>query len=121
MASGLPVIVTDTGGTAELVTGGENGEIVSWADVPALTAALRTLLKAGDLRLRMGKESRRRALEFGWPALATRYLELCERVMVTGEMSTSTNRFVGRSVMVLPNNAALKSEAIKSQKNMLKK
>ncbi len=104
MASGLPVIVTDTGGTAELVTGGENGEIVSWADVPALTAALRTLLKAGDLRLRMGNESRRRALEFGWPALATRYLELCERVVVpsmesqraggrrAGEIASDLNR-----------------------------
>lgn len=104
MASGLPVIVTDTGGTAELVTGGENGEIVSWADVPALTAALRTLLMAGDLRLRMGKESRRRALEFGWPALATLYLELCERVMVpsiesqraggrrSGEIASDLNR-----------------------------
>jgi hypothetical protein len=39
MASGLPVIVTDTGGTAELVTQGENGEIVTWADVPALIRA----------------------------------------------------------------------------------
>lgn len=81
MASGLPVIVTDTGGTAELVTKGENGEIVPWADVPALVDALRTLLQADDLRRRMGAENRRRALRFGWPALATRYLELCARVV----------------------------------------
>ena len=81
MASGLPVIVTDTGGTAELVTQGLNGEIVGWNDVQALTAALRHLLDSDDLRRRMGEESRRRALQFGWPVLATRYLELCARGM----------------------------------------
>jgi glycosyltransferase involved in cell wall biosynthesis len=79
MASGLPVIVTDTGGTAELVTQGQNGEIVTWADVPALIRALHHVMHADD-RQRMGEESRRRAVEFGWPALATRYLELCARV-----------------------------------------
>ena len=82
MASGLPVVVTDTGGTAELVAQGANGEIVPWADVPILTAALQRLLKDGEHRRRMGAESRRRALAFGWPALAARYLELCARVAV---------------------------------------
>ncbi len=91
MASGLPVVVTDTGGTAELVTQGENGEIVPWADVPALTSALERLLKSGDGRLCMGNESRRRALDFGWPALATRYLELCARVMVPSVESRRTS------------------------------
>ena len=82
MASGLPVVVTDTGGTAELVSQGANGEIVPWADVPMLTAALQRLLKDAEYRMRMGEESRRRALAFGWPALAARYLELCARVAV---------------------------------------
>ncbi|MCW5798883.1 MAG: glycosyltransferase family 4 protein [Nitrospira sp.] len=82
MACGLPVIVTDTGGTAELVTEGANGEIVPWADVHALTTALQRLLKDGGHRTRMGEESRRRALAFGWPALAARYLELCARIAV---------------------------------------
>lgn len=82
MASGLPVIVTDTGGTTELVTEGQNGEIVAWADVQALTRALHSLMNAGERCRRMGEESRRRALQFGWPALAARYLELCARVMV---------------------------------------
>ncbi|ULA61176.1 MAG: putative enzyme [Nitrospira sp.] len=82
MASGLPVIVTDTGGTTELVAQGANGEIVPWADVLMLTAALQRLLKDGEHRRRMGEESRRRALAFGWPALAARYLELCAKVAV---------------------------------------
>ncbi len=44
-----------------------------------------------------------------------------DAVMVTGEMSTSTNRFVAKSVIVMPNSAARKSPAIKPQKNILKK
>jgi len=80
MASGLPVIVTDTGGTAELVRDGENGKIVPWADVNALTDALASLADAAAARLRMGAEGRRRAVRFGWPALAARYVDLCAQV-----------------------------------------
>lgn len=92
MASGLPVIVTDTGGTAELVTQGANGEIVPWADVPTLTTALQRLLKDGEHRTRMGEESRHRALAFGWPALAARYLELCARVAAPSIERRCTSR-----------------------------
>ena len=94
MASGLPVIVTDTGGTAELVTQGQNGEIVPWSDVPVLTRALHSLQNGRNLRCQMGAESRRRALQFGWPALAARYIELCARVMIPLE---ATQRATDRS------------------------
>ncbi|HAP41134.1 MAG TPA: glycosyltransferase family 4 protein [Nitrospira sp.] len=83
MASGLPVVVTDTGGTAELVTQGENGEIVPWADVPALTASLQRLSNDSRRRTQMGQEGRNRAQQFGWAALATRYLDLCEGLMAS--------------------------------------
>ncbi len=96
MASGLPVIVTDTGGTAELVTQGQNGEIVPWGDVPALARALDHVLNAEGVRRQMAAESRRRALQFGWPVLATRYLELCARVMPP---STESTRMIGRTEM----------------------
>jgi glycosyltransferase involved in cell wall biosynthesis len=81
MASGLPVIVTPTGGTEELVTKGVNGDIVPWADVAALALALKRLVEDEGARVRMGAESRRRAIRFGWPALAARYLELCDQVV----------------------------------------
>ncbi|HEX2055428.1 MAG TPA: glycosyltransferase family 4 protein [Nitrospiraceae bacterium] len=83
MASGLPVIVTPTGGTDELVTKAANGDIVPWADVAALAAALKRMAEDAEARARMGAESRRRAIRFGWPALADRYLDLCASV-VTG-------------------------------------
>lgn len=94
MASGLPVIVTDTGGTAELVAQGQNGEIIPWSDVPTLTRALQNLLNSDSLRRQMGAESRRRAMQFGWPVLATRYIELCARVM---RPSMDGQRASGRS------------------------
>jgi glycosyltransferase involved in cell wall biosynthesis len=94
MASGLPVVVTDTGGTAELVTKGQNGEIVPWGDVPALARALHDMLHDEGRRRQMGIESRIRAMQFGWPVLATSYLELCARVMVP---SPANQRTIGRS------------------------
>jgi glycosyltransferase involved in cell wall biosynthesis len=100
MASGLPVIVTPTGGTDELVTKGHNGDIVPWADVPALSDALRTLAEDEAARLRMGAESRRRAIQFGWPALATRYLELC--VEVIARSATKEGRAGASTVHYIP-------------------
>lgn len=80
MASGLPVVVTDTGGTAELVREGENGLIVPWADPDALARAIARLARDAARRERMGAVSRRMAEAFGWEAVAERYLALCARV-----------------------------------------
>jgi glycosyltransferase involved in cell wall biosynthesis len=81
MASGLPVVVTQTGGTDELVTKGVNGDIVQWGDIEALTQALKVLVEDDRMRSRFGAESRRRAIPFGWSALAARYLNLCMTVV----------------------------------------
>lgn len=91
MASGLPVIVTETGGTAELVTQGQNGEIVPWADVSGLTGALQRMMDSNE-RQRMGQESRRRTVPFGWTSLAARYLELCARVALPPVADRRTGR-----------------------------
>lgn len=80
MASGLPVVVTDTGGTAELVSRNINGEIVRWAEVDELKKALRRLVDDPCRRQEFGHVSRERALAFGWPSLADRYLSLCREV-----------------------------------------
>ncbi len=81
MASGLPVVVTQTGGTDELVTKGVNGDIVPWSDVEALTQALKIFVEDDRICRQFGAESRRRAIRFGWPALAARYLDLCTTVL----------------------------------------
>jgi glycosyltransferase involved in cell wall biosynthesis len=76
MASGLPVLVSHTGGTTELVVEGRNGQAFHWADVAALTDYLRSLATDRDLLRRMGTASRARAASFSWDAAASRCLEL---------------------------------------------
>lgn len=58
-AAGLPVVATAVGDVPLMVADGEDGRVVPARDVPALTDALRQLLRDPDLRGGMG----RRALE----------------------------------------------------------
>ncbi len=83
MASGLPVVVTPTGGTEELVEEGKNGFIVPWAEVDTLAAVLHRLATDSELRERMGQHSRETALRFSWPTITREYLALCERIAGT--------------------------------------
>jgi phosphatidylinositol alpha-1,6-mannosyltransferase len=81
MASGLTVLVTPTGGTAELVEPGVNGFIFDWANVNSLTAHLRSLARDRSMARRMGLASQARAACFSWEAAAGRYLEMFERIV----------------------------------------
>jgi phosphatidyl-myo-inositol dimannoside synthase len=74
MSAGLPVIVTDTGGTAELVH--DNGLVVPWADPTALANAIEVCLRQTARRQRMGEASRKIASQFSWSACAAAYLDL---------------------------------------------
>jgi phosphatidyl-myo-inositol dimannoside synthase len=80
MAAGLPLIVTRTGGTQELVEEGVNGYSFNWADVETLTNYLRILTKDRALARRMGASSRARAAFFGWDAIADRFLEVFKQI-----------------------------------------
>jgi phosphatidylinositol alpha-1,6-mannosyltransferase len=76
MAAGLPVIITHTGGTAELVEEGCNGLTFEWADVNTLTAHLKRLALDRSLARSMGAASRQRAASFSWDAATQTYLRL---------------------------------------------
>jgi phosphatidyl-myo-inositol dimannoside synthase len=76
LSTGLPVIVTATGGTEELVREGENGLIVQWADIDQLASALQTLISSEAMRGKMGAASRQIALSFSWAEITKHYLEL---------------------------------------------
>jgi phosphatidyl-myo-inositol dimannoside synthase len=91
MACGLPVVVTNTGGTVELVQENVNGFVVPWADVQALTEQLDLLIKDQQLRSRLGQASRQTAIKFSWDAMSQRYLELCVQI-AQGRLSTSVPR-----------------------------
>jgi glycosyltransferase involved in cell wall biosynthesis len=61
MASGLPVIGSDSGAIPEVL--GSAGVVVRAGSVPALTEALDSLLADDAARRRMGAAARRRAVE----------------------------------------------------------
>ena len=60
---GLPVIVSRIGGLPELVAEGENGFLFDPQDYHALAANILTLVADKDLRQRMGKNGREKAVE----------------------------------------------------------
>jgi glycosyltransferase involved in cell wall biosynthesis len=82
MASSLPVVVTPTGGTDELLNG--NGLLVPWADAVALADALGRLIGSPELRAAQGQQNRVLALKRTWPDTAQATLDLCRRVATGG-------------------------------------
>lgn len=60
MAYGVPPVVSDTGGNAELVEDGVSGRVVPVADAGALAAALTELASDAALRRSMGEAARAR-------------------------------------------------------------
>jgi glycosyltransferase involved in cell wall biosynthesis len=81
MAAGLPVVITRTGGSDELVAEGENGFVFEWGDVDALVEHLRRLETDRALTRQMAAASRQRAARFSWDAAAQSYLVLFERII----------------------------------------
>ena len=66
-ACALPVLVSDAGGLPEVVRDGETGLVVPRDDVPALQAALTTLVLDAALRDRLGARGRAHvAREYEW-------------------------------------------------------
>lgn len=75
MASGLPPIITDAGGTVDMVVDQEDGLVVpAKAPVP-LAAALRRLAEEPDLRRRLAARARASVVErFRWDLIADQYV-----------------------------------------------
>ncbi len=80
MASGLALVVSRTGGTADLVVDNVNGLTFDWGDIPALTGHITRLAGDRDLVRRMGAAARLRAGMFSWESAADRYLHLFEEI-----------------------------------------
>jgi glycosyltransferase involved in cell wall biosynthesis len=63
MATGLPVIASDVGGTADIIEPGRNGYIVKGGNVADLAAAINAILSNPQLRASMRTQSRQLAEE----------------------------------------------------------
>jgi len=61
MASGVPVVTTNTGGMPEAISDGVEGFVVPMRDAPALAERIAQLAGDRELRARMGRAARARA------------------------------------------------------------
>ena len=65
-AAGLPCVVSDQGGPAELITDGVEGFITRSLDVEDFSGAIRRLATDPELRQQMGERARQRVQDRNW-------------------------------------------------------
>ncbi len=86
MACAVPLVATTAGGLPEVVgTDGEAALLVPPGDPAALAHALLRLLRAPELRRRLGTAGRQRALGFSWDAAARATAERYRQVIALRE------------------------------------
>jgi len=82
MASGLPVVATDVGGTPDVVEEGRTGLLVPPRDPDAVARAVEVLLADGRLRARLGQAGRERVeQQFGERLMLQRVETLLDRLV----------------------------------------
>jgi glycosyltransferase involved in cell wall biosynthesis len=75
MATGMPVVTTETCGMADVVEDGFNGFLVPPADTARLVGAIEQLCESVELRKRMGQEAQQTMRRYTW-ARVTQKLEM---------------------------------------------
>jgi len=79
MACGKAILASDTGGTPEIISNGNEGLLVRAMDVPQIEEKLGILLQDPGLRSRLGANARIRAEKlFSWDIIGKRILSLCD-------------------------------------------
>lgn len=76
LASGLPCVVADAGGSADLIQNGENGFKVSPRDVSAFRAAVVRLLDDAEVRHQMAEKAFHSAQKSSWDGVLERMVML---------------------------------------------
>jgi len=76
MSAGLPLILTRTGGTSELVVEDVNGYIYDWGDIDRLAVLIQRIAGSRSRLREMGAASRVIASQYSWPKIADRYVQL---------------------------------------------
>src|SRR5438067_10419234 len=77
-ASGVPVVVSDSGGPKELVQDKANGLITKSRDVDDFTRAILALVTDAALRERMGNRGRQGVIDRTWPSAFRKFWSLTE-------------------------------------------
>lgn len=83
MAVARPVVATDVGGNPELVTQGDNGFLLPARDPHALAEMMKTLIRANDLRVKMGIKGKEKAQRyFSLETMIENYQNLYDELIV---------------------------------------
>jgi len=77
-ASGVPVVVSDSGGPKELVNDKTNGLVTKSHDVEDFTRAIRALIVDPALRERMGDCARQSVIDLSWPNAFRKFWSMTE-------------------------------------------
>jgi len=81
MASGLPVVTTDTCGMKDVIRNGENGLLVPLRSPEKIAAAIEHLMSDAGLRERLGRAAQAEAVEkYNWERCAAPVREVYERL-----------------------------------------
>lgn len=79
MASGTPVIASNVGGLSYTIKDGETGFLVPEENHFALAEQVHNLLKNPKLRLQMGRQAARHALQYSWGNIAASMIDLYDQ------------------------------------------
>ena len=81
-AVGRPIITTNSIGCKDVVDDGVNGFLIPIKDSEALAQKLRILIEDKDLRIKMGRASRKKAeQEFGLENVVEKHLDIYNRIL----------------------------------------
>jgi glycosyltransferase involved in cell wall biosynthesis len=89
MATGMPVITTETCGMADIVENNYNGLLVPPADGPAIGEAVARLAGSLELRQRLGKAAQQTMTRYTWKCSALKLENLFRTVIATEGQHTN--------------------------------
>lgn len=78
LAAGVPVVVSDADGPRDVVTEGREGFLVPPGDIAGMAARILQLARDPELRVRMGREGKRKAEEFDGNRILRQYVSVIE-------------------------------------------
>jgi glycosyltransferase involved in cell wall biosynthesis len=82
MAAGLPVVATNAGGPAEVITDGVDGLLVPTGDASALVVALRRLVGDRQLRASLGRAATHSAAAFSPDVIGRQMRDLYDQLLL---------------------------------------
>lgn len=80
MASGLPVVASDSGGISELIKNGENGILVPEKDIPSLARIINEMISDGQEREKILAKSTQKIQLYDYKVLATKYANILNNI-----------------------------------------